>query len=80
MNYGQVKINHPKFRFIKSLRHTAILIFRANLDWCVKRQNIAGLSQQTFFSVQLIFFLDHVLLLAELAQKFKFFKNSCMMK
>ena len=45
----KVKINLPKFRFIKSLRHTAI-------------------------SVQLIFFLDHVSLLAELAQKFKFFK------
>ena len=34
----------------------------------------------TNFSVQLIVFLDHVLLLAELAQKFKFLQNSCMAK
>jgi len=34
----------------------------------------------TNFSVQLIVFLDHVLLLAELAQIFKFLQNSCMVK
>jgi len=34
----------------------------------------------TNFSVQLIVFLDHVLLLAELAQNFKFLQNSCMAK
>ena len=33
-----------------------------------------GFVNKLFISVQLIFFLDHVLLLAELAQKFKFFK------
>jgi hypothetical protein len=44
-----VKINLPKFRFIKSLRHTAILNFCANSAWCVKRQNIAGLCQQTLY-------------------------------
>ena len=44
------------------------------LAWCVKRQNIAEPCQQIFIAVQLIFFPDHVLLLAELAAKFKFFK------
>ena len=44
-----IKINLPKFRFIKSLRHAAILNFSANFAWCVKRQNIAGLCQQTFY-------------------------------
>ena len=34
----------------------------------------------TNISVQLIVFLDHVLLFAELAQKFKFLQNSCMAK
>jgi hypothetical protein len=34
----------------------------------------------TNFSVQLKFFLDDVLLLTELAQKFKFLQNSCMAK
>ena len=43
-------------------------------------QNIAGLCQKIFISVQLIVFLDHVLLLAELAQKFKLLQNSCMAK
>ena len=33
-----------------------------------------GFVNKLFISVQLIFFLDHVFLLAELAQKFKFFK------
>ena len=33
-----------------------------------------ALSTKLFISVQLIFFLGHVLLLAELAKKFKFFK------
>jgi hypothetical protein len=32
------------------------------------------------FSVQLIVFLDHVLLLAEWAKKFKFLQNSCRPK
>ena len=44
------------------------------LAWCVKRQNIAGLCQQTFLFCSADGFFDHVLLLAELAQKFKFFK------
>jgi hypothetical protein len=34
----------------------------------------------TNFSVPLTVFLDHVLLLAELAQKFKLLQNSCMAK
>ena len=33
-----------------------------------------GFVNKLFISVQLIFFLDHVLLLADLVQKFKFFK------
>ena len=39
-----------------------------------------GFVNKLFSSVQLIVFLDHVLLLAELAQKFKFLQNSCMAK
>ena len=39
-----------------------------------------GFVNKLFISVQLIVFLDHVLLLAELAQKFKFLQNSCMAK
>ena len=34
----------------------------------------------TNFSVQLIVFLDHVLLLTELEKKIKSFQNSCMVK
>ena len=45
---------------------------------CKKAKHCWALS--TNFSVQLIVFLDHVLLLAELAQKFKLFQNSCMAK
>jgi hypothetical protein len=41
----------------------------ANLNFGLMRKKA-----KLFISVQLIFFLDHVLLLAELAQKFKFFK------
>ena len=37
-----------------------------------------GFVNKIFSSVQLIVFLCHVLLLAELAQKFKFLQNSCM--
>ena len=39
-----------------------------------------GFVNKLFISVQLIVFLDHVLLLAELAQKFKLLQNSCMAK
>jgi len=39
-----------------------------------KGKSLLGFVNKLFISVQLIFFLDHVLLLAELAQKFKFFK------
>ena len=39
-----------------------------------------GFVKKLFISVQLIVFLDHVLLLAQLAQKFKLLQNSCMMK
>jgi hypothetical protein len=39
-----------------------------------KGKTLLGFVNKLFISVQLIFFLDHVLLLAELAQKFKFFK------
>ena len=39
-----------------------------------------GFVNKLFISVQLIFFLDHVLLLAELAQNFKLFQNNCMAK
>ena len=48
----------------------------ANLDFGLmcKKETLMG------FSVQLILFLDHDLLLAELAQKFKLFQNSCMAK
>jgi hypothetical protein len=41
---------------------------------------LQGFVNKLFISVQLIFFLDHVLLLAELAQKFKLLQNSCMAK
>jgi hypothetical protein len=48
----------------------------ANLNFGLmcKKAKIAGLFNKLFISVQLIVFLDPVLLLAELAQKFKFFK------
>ena len=46
-----------------------------SLAWWVKIQYIA-----IFNSVQLIVFLDHVLLLAELGQNFKFLQNSCITK
>ena len=39
-----------------------------------------GFVNKLFISVQLIVFLNHVLLLAELAQKFKLLQNSCMAK
>ena len=39
-----------------------------------------GFVNKLFISVQLIVFLDHFLLLAELAQKFKLLKNSCIAK
>jgi hypothetical protein len=52
----------------------------ANLNFglmCKRDKTLLGFVDKLFISVQqifLIFFLDHVLLLAELAQKFKFFK------
>jgi hypothetical protein len=45
-----------------------------------KGKTLQGFVNKLFISVQLIFFLDHVLLLAELAQKFKLLQNSCMAK
>ena len=39
-----------------------------------------GFVNKLFISVQLIVFFDHVLLPAELAQKFKLLQNSCMAK
>ena len=52
------------------------------LTWFVKRQNIAGLCQQTFQFSWSKEKHDHEKLnsLAELAQKFKFLHNSCMGK
>jgi hypothetical protein len=61
---NQVKGGSDQLHFKKS---TSLY---CKFAFCVKRQNIAGLCQQTFISVQLIDFLDNVLLLAELAQKF----------
>ena len=54
-------------------------IFEFCLD-VQKGKTLLSFVNKLFISVQLIFFLYHVLLLAELAQKFKFFKNSCMTK
>ena len=42
---------------------------------CLKRQNIAVLCQQTFCICSAVIFLDHVLLPAELVQKFKLLQN-----
>ena len=53
----------------------------ANLNFGLmskKAKHCCALS--TIFSVQLIVFLDHVLLLDELAQKIKFLQNRCMAK
>ena len=44
------------------------------LAWCFKGKTLLDFVNKLFISVQLIFFLGHVLLLAELVQKFKFFK------
>ena len=55
----------------------------ANLNFglmCKKDKTLLGFFNKLFSSVQLIFFLDHVLLLAELVQKFQFLQNSCMLK
>jgi hypothetical protein len=49
----------------------------ANLNF---GKTLLGFVNKLFISVQLIFFLDHVLLLAELAQKFKILQNSCIAK
>jgi hypothetical protein len=46
----------------------------------LKNKTLLGFVNKLFISVQLTFFLDHVLLLAELAQKFKLPQNSCMAK
>ena len=40
----------------------------------LKGKTLLGFVNKLFISVQLIFFHDHVLLLGELAQKFKSFK------
>ena len=54
----------------------------ANLNFGLmyKGWTLLGFVNKLFISVQLIFFLDRVLLLAELAQKFKLLHNSCMVK
>ena len=45
-----------------------------------KGKTLLGFVNKLFISVQLIVFLDHVLLLAALAQKFKLLQNRCMAK
>ena len=46
----------------------------------IKGKTLLGFVNKLFISVKLTFFLDHVLLLSELAQKFKFLQNSCTTK
>ena len=72
---AQVKVAQINYVSRNQLHSTANLNFGL---MCKKAKHCWALS--TNFSVQLIVFLDHVLLLAELAQKFKLFQNSCMAK
>ena len=59
---GRVKVAQINFVSWNQLHCTANLNFGKTL---------LGFVNKLFISVQLIFFLDHVLLLVELAQKFK---------
>jgi hypothetical protein len=63
-----LKVNPSKFRFIETLCHAAILNFCANLT---RGKTLSGSVNKLFISVQPTVFLDHVLPLVELAQKFK---------
>ena len=75
-----ININLPKFLFIKSLHHTAILNFCAISAWCVKKQNIAGLCQQTcyFCSVDVVSWSCFAS--CWIGAKIQILQNSCMMK
>ena len=75
----KVKLKVAQFNYVSrnQLHCTANLNF---VLMCKKSKHCWALSTNFLFSVQQIVFLDHVLLPAELAKKFKLLQNSCMAK
>jgi hypothetical protein len=64
-------------RYIRNQLHCTANL---NFGFMYKKAKHCWALSTNFISVQLIVFLDHVLLLAELAQKCKLLQNSCMVK
>ena len=77
LTFYRLKVAQIKYVSRNQLHCTAKLNFGL---MCKKAKHCWVLSTNFFIYVQLIVFLDHVLLPAELAQKFKLLQNSCMAK
>ena len=75
------KDKSPKVPFHRiTLSYSYFEFLRQFSLMCKKGKTLLGFVNKLFIYFQLIFFFDHVLLLAELAQKFKLLQNSCMAK